>query len=241
MAPRAKALGSILSPVRQILIIAALASAAPLAAAQDAARREPEFDVVSLQAQASREVENDELAAVLAVELDGDDPAALAAEANRRMQDALRVGAAFAPVKLRSGNYQTLPRYRQNQRGIDSWRLTQELRLESRDFASAAELIGKLQQSLVLRSLSVRLAPETRRAAEDGVIAEALAAFRARAELVREALKAGGYRIRSLDIGSGAPGPVPLARAMAAAPGPVALEPGMSQVSVTVSGSIQLR
>lgn len=228
--------------MRQILIIAALASSASLAAAQDAARREPEFDVVSLQAQASREVENDELAAVLAVDLQGADPAALAAEANRRMQEAIKVAAAFPAVKLRSGNYQTLPRYRQNQRSIDSWQLTQELRLESRDFASAAALIGKLQQSLALRSLSVRMAPETRRAAEDGVVADALAAFRARAELVRESLKAGGYRIRTLDIGSGGgPGPVPLARAMAAAPGPVALEPGSSQITVTVSGSIQLR
>jgi predicted secreted protein len=228
--------------VRALLLIAALAGIASLAAAQDPARREPEFDIVNLQAQASREVENDELAAVLAVELQGADAAALAAEANRRMQEALKTAAAFSSVKLRSGNYQTLPRYRQNERRIDGWQLTQELKLESRDFAAASALIGRLQQSLVLRSLSVRLAPETRRAAEDGVIAEALAAFRERAERVRESLKAAGYRIRQLDIGTGgAPGPVPLARAMAAAPGPVALEAGASQIAVTVSGSIQLR
>lgn len=235
--------GSILRLVRQLLLaLAALASSASLATAPDAARREQDFDLISLQAQASREVENDELAAVLAVELQGGDPAALAAEANRRMQEALKIAAAFAPLKLRSGNYHTLPRYRQDQRSIDSWQLTQELRLESRDFASAAALIGRLQQTLVLRSLSVRVSAETRRAAEDGLIADALAAFRARAELVRQSLKAGGYRIRNLDIGyGGAPGPVPLARATAAAPGPVALEPGVSQITVTVSGSIQLR
>jgi len=227
--------------VHRLLAIAVLASSTSLAA-QDAARREPQFDLVSLQAQASREVENDELAAVLAVELQGADPAALAAEANRRMQEALKTAASYAAVKLRSGNYQTLPRYRQNKRGIDGWQLTQELQLESRDFASAAALLGRLQQTLVLRSLSVRVSPETRRAAEDGVIADALAAFRARAELVRESLKAGGYRVRRLDIRTGgAPGPVPLARALAAAPGPVALEPGASQISATVSGSIQLR
>jgi predicted secreted protein len=225
------------------LAIAALASSASLAAAQEVARHEPDFDLVSLQAQASRDVENDELAAVLAVELQGADPAALAQEANRRMKEALKIAAAFPAVKLRSGNYQTLPRYRQNERSIEGWQLSQALELQSSDFAAAAALIGRLQQDLVLRRLSVRLSPEVRRATEDAVIADALAAFRARADLVRESMKAGGYRIRSIDIGTagGSPGPLPMARATAATPAPIALETGVSQITVTVSGSIQLR
>lgn len=200
--------------------------------------REPQFDVVSFEARASREMENDELAAVLAVELHGPDPAALAQTANRRMAEALELAAAVPAVKARSGNYQTFPRYDRNQR-IESWQLSQELRLESADFAAATRLIGRLQDGLVVRSLAVRLSPESRRAAEDALIGEAIAAFRARAELVRAAMKASGYRIRSLSIGaSDAAPPRPFeARALAQ---PVAIEPGVSQVSVSASGSIQL-
>lgn len=199
----------------------------------------PETDVVTLETQAHRDVPNDELVAVLAVELHGADPAALARTANTRMAEALKIAATVPAVRLRSGNYQTFPRYDRNQR-IESWQVSQELRLESGDFAAATQLIGKLQDRLVVRSMAVRLSPEARRAAEDGLIAEAIAAFRARADRVRAAMKAAGYRIRSLNIGTSSGGPPrPFeARAMAQQ---VAVEPGESQVTVTASGSIQLR
>lgn len=218
------------------LLIAALPL---LAGCAHAPEREAQFDVVSLEAQASREVANDQLVAVLAIELHGPDPVALAATANRRMAEALKLAAAVPAVEARSGNYQTFPRHDRNQR-IEAWQLSQELRLESRDFAAATRLIGRLQDSLVVRSMAVQLSPAARRAAEDALIPEAIAAFHARAELVRAAMKAAGYRIRSLNIGTGgATPPRPFeARAMAQ---PVAVEPGESQVTVTAGGSIQLR
>jgi predicted secreted protein len=119
-------------------------------------------NLVSAQAQASREVDNDQLVAGLA-------------EAA-----ALQLARDFPAVKLRSGNYQTYPRYREQR--IDTWQGSQELRLERADFAAAARLIGTLQKELVVRSMSVRLSPEARRAAEDALIPEAIAAFQARAE-----------------------------------------------------------
>jgi len=222
--------------MRQALLVAALALFAGCAQTHE---REPEFDVVGFEAQANREVENDQLVAVLAVERHGADPAALADEVNRRMAEALELAGAVPAVKARSGNYQTFPRHDRNQR-IEGWQVSQELRLESADFAAVTRLIGRLQANLVVRSMALRLSPEARRAAEDALIGEAIAAFRARAELVREAMKAGGYRVRSLNLGAaGGLPPRPLEmRAMAA---PVAVEPGVSQVTVTASGSIQLR
>ena len=60
--------------------------------------------------------------------------------------------------------------------------MRQELRLESTDFAAATELIGKLQASLVVAGMTLSVSPESRRQAENALIAEALAAFeRARA------------------------------------------------------------
>lgn len=222
--------------MRQALVVAALALFSGCAQTHE---REPEFDVVSFEAQASREVKNDQLVAVLAVERHGADPAALADEVNRRMAQALELARAVPAAKARSGNYQTFPRYDRNQR-IEGWQVSQELRLESADFAAVTRLIGRLQENLVVRSMALRLSPEARRAAEDALIGEAIAAFRARAELVRAAMKAGSYRLRSLSLGTaGGLPPRPLEmRAMAA---PVAVEPGVSQVSVTASGSIQLR
>ncbi len=220
--------------MRQVLVAAVLL----LAGCASAVEQEGQFDLVSFEAQVSRDVANDQLVAVLAVELHGPDPAALARTANARMAEALTVAGAAPGVRTRSGNYQTFPRYDRNQR-IEGWQVSQELRLESGDFSAATRLIGKLQENLVVRSMAVRLSPEARRAAEDALIAEAIAAFRARAEQVRTAMRAAGYRIRTLNINasSGAP-PRPFeARTMAQQ---VAVEPGESQVSVTASGSIQL-
>ena len=198
-----------------------------------------QFDIVNLEAQASREVRNDELTATLAVDLQGADPAALAAQANRRMAEALKAAAAVPAVKASSGSYQTFPRYDRNQR-LEGWRLSQELRLESADFAALAALIGRLQDTLVVRNMAVRLSHEARRAAEDALIGEAIAAFHARAELVRQAMKASAYRVRTLSIAT-AGGGVPRAFEARAMAQPVAVEPGESQVAVTASSSIQLR
>ncbi len=196
--------------------------------------------MVNLQAEASREVENDQLVAVLAAEAQGANPAELAEAVNRRMADALKGAREVPGVKLRSGNYQTFPRPGKDGR-IDGWQASQELRLESADFAAAAKLIGRLQQSLSVRSMSLRLAAETRRAAEDALIGEALAAFEARAELVRKAMKAKGYRIREISIGTAGGVPRPLQYEMAAArAAPLAIEGGVSQVTVNATGSIQL-
>lgn len=191
---------------------------ATLAAAQEPGGRAPDQDVVKLQAQASREIDNDQLIAVLAVEVEGADPVALGAEVNVRMAAALRVARELPSVQVRTGNYRTFPHYRDQR--IDSWQVSQELRLESSDFVAATRLIGRLQQDLVVRGMSVRLSPEARRAAENALIAEAIAAFQERAELVRKSMKAAGYQVRTLNI---------------------AVEPGTSQVVVTASGTIQLR
>jgi predicted secreted protein len=193
---------------------------------------------VGLQAQADREIPNDQVQAVVAAEEGGRDPAAIAAVVNKRMAAALVLARDYPAVRARTAGYQTYPVYKDGR--IESWRASQQLRLESRDFAATAELLGKLQRDLLVRNLSVTLSPEARRAAEDALVAEALGAFHARAARVQQGLKAPGYRIKHIDVGtSGAP-VRPLAqemRAMAAAP---SVEPGTTLVTVSVSGTIEL-
>ena len=209
-------------------------------------RAEALFNLVSLSAQAEREVANDTLTAVLAAEAEGSEPPALADSVNRTMREALKLALAYKSVKTRSLNYQTLPVYEKTK--IVRWRVRQELRLESQDFAQATELIGKLQSgpqsTLLVASMAVGLSPEARKQAENALIAEALAAFHERASIVRVAQKASTYRVKDLQIGaSGAqpPRPYALARMAAASPAPPAVEPGASLIQVTVSGTIQLQ
>ena len=80
---------------------------------------------------------------------------------------------------------------------------------------------------------------------EDELIAEALTAFKARAEIVRENLGASHYEIVVISINTQGGSPLrPVfaeARAMAASKvASPALEGGTSQLSVHVSGTIEL-
>lgn len=202
--------------------------------------REPLFNLVSLSAQAEREVANDLLSAVLAAEAEGTDAAKLAAEVNRKMARALEAAQGVRSVRARSGGYQTWPVSEKGR--IVRWRVRQELRLESADFAAATALIGRLQQELVVTSLAATVADEARRHAENALTAKALAAFEERARVVRDAMKVKGYRVQALQIGGGSGAPRPMlamqSRAEAAAP---AIAPGTSRLQVTVSGTIQLQ
>ena len=76
----------------------AVALVSPISTAQEPAAPAPQFDVITFQAQASREVENDELAAVLAVQAQGADTAALSQTVNRQMAAALNMAADYPAV-----------------------------------------------------------------------------------------------------------------------------------------------
>jgi len=221
-----------------------MAMALACAAAQAQDRAETLFNLATIAAQAEREVANDTLTAVMAVDSEGSDPVALADAANRAMRDALKLAQAYRGVKARSLNYQTWPVY--DKARIVRWRVRQELRLESREFAQATELIGKLQSTLVVSSLAVGLSSEARKQAENALIVEALAAFHERAEIVRDAQKAKGYRVKDLQInaGGGAQPRMYAAQRAGVAPATVAppsVEPGASTIQVNVNGTVQLQ
>ena len=210
-----------------------------------AAAQTPEtlFNLVTLSAQAEREVPNDLLSATLAAEAEGAEPAQLADGVNRTMQRALATAHAYKSVKAQSGGYQTFPVYDKNR--VVRWRVRQELRLESADFSAATELIGKLQASLVVTGLNLSVSNEARRRAENALIPEALASFDERARVVRDAMKAKGYRMRDLQLsaaGGSPPRPMmAMARMAEMSPAAPAVEPGSTRIVVTVSGTIQLQ
>lgn len=197
---------------------------------------------VDFQVERSREIANDRVRAIVGVTDEGSDAAALADRVNRTMAWALETARAEKEVEVKSGGYHTSPVYEKGT--IRRWRASQDLILEGSDVAMVSGLIGKLQERLALRSISFTVSPARRRAIEDELIKEALAAFKARAEIVRTSLDARGWEIVRLSINTrgGAP-PIRPAYAeaqMRASVAPPALEAGSSTLSLSVNGTIEL-
>ena len=205
----------------------------------------PRYNTVTLQADAQREVQNDLLNATLFVEVNDATPAGVANAVNKTVNEALRVAKEYKNVRTRSGNNQTYPVYsKANQ--LQGWRGRGEIRLESKDFEAASALIGKLQSAMQLSGIQFTVAPDSRRTVENELIAEAIAAFKARAEIAKAALGGRGYKLQNLNVSSGrnVPPPAPyMAMARAQAAPEVAtpnLEAGVSVITVNANGTVEI-
>lgn len=216
------------------------AVAAPATAADDT----PRYNQIHFQVERSRPVDNDRMHAVLSYTAEDDNAARLADQVNRAMDGALKTARARPKIEVRTGNYRTWPVYDKNK--IRRWRATQELLLEGSDFAELGNLIGQLQERLQVNSINFSVSPARRAAVEDELIAQALDAFKRRAELVRKQFAAKGYRLVNVAINTGDGQPVPLMRGMAMeamdkSVAPPALEAGTSLLSVNAGGMIELQ
>jgi predicted secreted protein len=199
---------------------------------------------VSFSVESAREVPNDWIRAVVGATEEDADPAQAADRVNRTMTWALEQARGHERVRASSGGYHTQPVYHEGK--LRRWRASQDLVLEGGDPDAMTALLGALQSRVQLRAFSFSVSEERRRRVEEELVSEALAAFRARAELVRRSLEARGYALDELAIDSGGRG-IPAPRAMLArearALGPVAPPPaeaGTSRVRVVVNGSIAL-
>lgn len=227
--------------MKHLFLAASLALAGTVLAAEPV----PRYNEVELQAEAQRELPNDTVSASLYAELNDADPAALADAVNKAANAALRLAREYGSVRVHSGNNRTYPVYAKGQ-VLQGWRARAEVRLESGDFEAAARLIGKLQARMQLGNIAFSVSPQARRQMEDALIAEAIAAFKARAEIVRGALAGRGYKIRRLNVstGHGMPPPRFAAARMMAAGAPEVAAPdfdgGTSMITVTVGGAIEI-
>ncbi len=223
--------------LRTLTVIAALLLVPPLQAHDEATL----FNKVNLQAEAQREVPNDEMQVLLAAEHQGDDPAALAERVNQDMAWALDRARKTDTVDAETQAYSTRPIYEDGV--IRGWRARQELQLKSSEFAKLTELLGTLQERLQIAQMGFSPAPETRQKHQDELISEAIRAFKDRVAIVQKNMDDRDYRIIELNVNTSGFGYRPMAmadRAMSkmerSAP---AVEGGTSEVTVTVSGSVQ--
>lgn len=183
--------------MRNVLFVFLFLATAPVYAEDNNPYNRVDFNV-----EASREVQNDLLVAQMAIDVEDKLPASVAQKLNLALNDALKKSAKYSNVKTTSGNQNTYPIYTNNSR-ISGWHGRGELRLESRDFKAAGELIAELQATLQLSNVNFTIAHDTRRKIENDLITEAIHIFQTRAEAVQTAMGAKSYKTVHFSINQG--------------------------------------
>jgi predicted secreted protein len=226
-------------------VLLAGAAMAPSAFAQSVIQAQPS-GVLSLAAQASADVPQDVVDITLFYEQEAQDPASLTSVLNQRADAALRQAKGVDNVTAHSGSFTVYPSTDRDGR-ISAWRGRTEVVLESKDFAAASKLAGKMSDSMQVGSVTFSLSPESQRAAEQKLSTQAIASFKQQAQSSAQAFGYSGYAIREVNIGHNGSSPRPVmmmaARSMGAdakMSAPMALEGGTSTVTVNVSGSVQM-
>jgi len=202
---------------------------------------EPLFNQVNLQAQAEREIPNDQLTVMLAVEEEGKEAAKIANKINQDMDWALKIVGEKSEIDSRTQAYNTYPIY--DKRTVIGWRAIQQLELKSTNITKLSELVGKLQKRLQVKNMRFSPTRETRVQYENELIEEAMIAFKQRVDIVKKHMDNKNVRIVNMHVNTGGGHNRPVyaeSRMMAmdskSAP---AVEAGTSQITVTVSGSVQ--
>jgi predicted secreted protein len=202
------------------------------------------YDQIDLSAQASMEVDNDTLIAVLYAQQEGSDLSALTNKVNSAITQAVGQAKAAESVTVQTLGYQTSPTYQQQR--LTGWRVRQSIRLESRQSERLSQLLSQLQSTLALDSLSYAVSTERRQAVEDQLIKQAIDAFQRRAKLITTRLGHKQYRLVEMSINTSGqtPRPIRLRASMMAMEKSVAapsLEAGSQTIRVDVSGRIELQ
>jgi predicted secreted protein len=209
-------------------------------------------NVVSLSAEASREVLQDRLSITLSVSREGTEAAAVQTQLRQALDSALaEARKAQRPngvLDVRTGAFSLSPRYTAKPtagNNISGWQGRAELVIEGSDIAAISQLAGRLSMLTVAR-VAFGLSREAREKTEADVAAQAIGHFKARAEAYAKHFGFGGYSLREVAVNGGemggSPQPVFRAQSMSAKSGEESqpVEAGKTTVSVTVAGSIQL-
>ncbi len=201
---------------------------------------------VNLATSASVQVAQDLLTLSLSVVREGNDAHLLQTQINAALEAALQLARRESKpglMEVRSGPFNLSPRYGRDGK-LSGWQGSAGLILEGRDFARITETAGKLQ-TMTVASINFGLTPEQFQTAQTKAQAQAIAKFRNNATDIAKGFGFSDYTLGEVNIGAETPAPMMrqrmLASASMASDAPIAAEGGTSQVTVTVSGSVQLK
>lgn len=213
-----------------------------------AATAEPlNYNVINIQADASREVSNDQIQAVLYIEKNNKQPAELSNQINLNMNQALAIAKKYPQVKVTTGAQSTYPVYDNDNQKLKEWRGRAELQLQSRDFKAASQLIAELQQNFQTESIGFSVSDEQRNKVESELMLEASKNFQQRAQLLAQSWHKNSYNLVNLNINTNSSyrpmmmSSLRTAKFAEAAPVAQDMNAGDSKISVSANGSIQLK
>lgn len=202
---------------------------------------------VSLSASASMQVPQDVLTLSLTTQREGVEAQTVQSQLKSALDAALSLAkreAQSGAIDVHTGRFGLSPRYDRNGK-LTGWQGSAELVLRGSDFARLGELAGRLT-TLTVANASFGLTPQQRQSAQSQAQSQAIAQFRKQASAIAESFGFKAYSLIEAQVNSdGANGPRPQMMTMSAravaADAPVPLEAGLSTVSVTVSGTVQLQ
>ena len=234
--------------MKSLLTASALSVLGLLNQSASADNSAPERRIVNLQAEAVREVANDEMQATLYSELNDKDAGSLANKINRLLNQTTLIAKRYPSVKIKTGNQNTYPVY-DNKQKLQNWRGRAEVVLTSQDFKQASQLVAELQHNLLLENISFNVSEKQRKQVEDELLIEVSQNFQRRAQILLAPWNATKYELINLQINSsGGYRPMPMMATMVtmqkSADAPVEgqnYQSGNSEVRMTANGSIQLQ
>ncbi|MDA7085191.1 SIMPL domain-containing protein [Pseudomonas sp. SA3-5] len=235
-----------MQPLSRLASALVISAAALLSLAAHA--EEVHYNQISLRAEVNQEIAHDLMHVTLYSEAQGSDPAALAAQISKTLNASIAQARKAKGVSVAMGSRNSYPVYDDKGQQITAWRERAELRLESADFSALSTLTGEMLQDLKMGGMNFSIASATRKTHEDALLKEAVAAFKARAQLATEALGGSGYKLVNLNLSSGGfQSPMPMrmnamkgAAMMEAAVTPE-IEAGTSQVTINADGVIEVQ
>lgn len=204
----------------------------------------PRYRLIQLQADATREVANNQMEAILFTELNSKSPASLSQDISKILNEAMRQAAKYPQVKVSTGAQNTYPVY-DDKNKLSSWRARAQIELKSTDFKATSDLIAALQDRMQVQSINFSVSDQERKRVESELLVEASQAFQQRARLVQQSWQATGFELVSMDLNAVNNDRPPIMYAMKAMDAAGRAESqnvqgGNSQIRVNASGSVQL-
>ncbi len=226
------------------LLAAGLAS--PVAQVLAAELPQPQ-GVVNLTASASIEVAKDLLTVSFTTTREGQDAAAVQSQLKQALDAALAEAKKVAKpgqLDVQTGNFALYPRYA-SKGGISGWQGSAELVVEGRDMPAIGQLTGRIT-TLTIGRVAYGLSRAVREKVEADASAQAIAAYRTKAADYAKQFGYAGYTLREVNVSADQPGyvsaPMMRSKAMSAsADEALPVEAGKGTVTVTVSGSVQMK
>ena len=206
------------------------------------------YNLVNVQAEATRQISNDEMYAVLYIERSKKQPAELSALITQLMNQAIAASKKYPQVKVETGTQSTYPVYDNDSQKLKEWRGRAEIRLKSTDFKAVSQLISELQQNFQTQSIEFTVSDAKRKKVENELMVEASKNFQQRAQMLTSAWNKSSYNLVNLNLNTNNyyPQPVMMRANMAKFAGAEAADAqnvaaGESKITVNANGSIQFK